>query len=1723
MKNSFALTLVLLLILSNQKTFSQAPTTPLSNYFNDPYTSFQAAAELSYDKINQASPDDTSEGGLPNEFGKWEHFWRNRVAPDAPLTMSKQAPANTAYRFFLSQGHLTSTNAQSYNGDWNCIGPFNDYWGIKEFQGRIDQIWVNPNDTNVILAGSNGGGLWKTTDAGKNWNNITDNAGYNNLLIPGTLGVSSLAVDPINFDTIYIASQMFTLSVQSINSYGYGLGILYTHNGGNTWHNDTAYINIIGGLGRDDKGKVLKMMFIPQTEELIILFDGENGSRLFHKDLSVSPDSYFEFNIPSTGIVHFTDFEFSNQVNRKLVFSTQHGKLWTLDLNTSLWDTSFSSITVPAPYQLSATSITDISITSQDTAYALIPVNDTLNKKVKDLLYKTSINNSTWQLISDSLRAKSKIVEVSNSNPELLYLGTTFGSIFGGDLNVSANGGIDFLHAISSDIHADIRTIYSYSTTNDSFGINDVIYAGTDGGIVKKRAGTLDFKSITGKGLGVTQFYRLSSSESDNNIILGGSQDNAAMYFNKSLSNDWEKVSIGDVYEVILKRKTDKFGLISNNYPYISAVKLTDSNGTLLNPSLVTSEFVSTPYGSEVSPDPLCLSSFSACSQYIRPMKYSSSNTLYAGYRDVYRRINDSTWEPSFKNYPKDSIVSDPTLKYVLDIEMVEKDTNWVYMTYQKGDRLYYTTNAFDNAGPNPVKWKHITPPNEYFRIMDVTHDPLNPERIWVAYGDIDYDFIDSPSVHSGDTVMRVRYSPDTGNTWYNVSIGLPALPVNKIVYLEGSDDILFAATDVGVFKWKKDSYKWELYNEGMPPCIVLDLEINYCSGELLAATYGRGIWASPAFPDNYNPTFPITISTNTTWSTDKYLNNSVLIDSGVTLTIQGSGGDTPVVYMPRNAEILVKAGGKLLVNTARITNNCKDCFWDGVRVEGRPSYAQNSIFQGAAHFFNSTIENAKIAVTNYGNTDTPHHSTGGMIHAHNTTFLNNERAVELLSYKNHYGWTAYPKNYLANFYLCTFDLDQNYKKNINDFDTHVYLFDIDGPGFFGCTFHKPPGGNGFGIKAGVASGFKVLANCAVPSVPCSGYARNSFTGFKIGIDIHGLHYPEPVRIDASDFDSCSIGIRTYYKSHVTIANNTFKIGNGTPFVIGNDCENNIGIAAGRAFSSFFDNNVFQDVTTLSAPITYGVFYEDGLYKARALYKNQFYGLDYASVAEGDNSGFHFVCNTYDTNTYDILVTGTSTENVSYYQGRIDSAAGNLFLDNSSAHWTNSAFGQNHYYYKGANTQPNGSIFKQQSAHENACPSRFSTSDNGDISGWTIKIVDGGPNVPPIKTRFHSMMSNKDNSINTYTALIDGGDTDDLLNFINTSTINDTSSIRTTLLGYSPYLTIAVLTATSNLTFLDQNVLIDILEANPEMLRDENLLFHLENNIPSPLNAAQINDLILVSESPSARSEIEADIAYYTLQANELGNIILNHYLLDTTDWNKDSIAVWFDNMNTTTAQYEKAEYFTSILDYTTAQDILDSIPSKFNFDIDQQYVHDAYVDMWGILKNVRQDNRTIMHLSSSELDDLAELADDPELDGTTVQNAITQIFNEYNNTIPYHCLRPSDPPNLKPSKSRHDSHATKANNWRWNNYSESLNSTIIAYPNPASEKVTFRYKVASQTNNLILRLSNTTGQIVKEFKLSLGTGKVVWSTNTIPNGVYIYELKDNVKTIDVGKVIISK
>ncbi|GHV43384.1 hypothetical protein FACS1894180_2290 [Bacteroidia bacterium] len=179
----------------------------------------------------------------------------------------------------------------------------------------------------------------------------------------------------------------------------------------------------------------------------------------------------------------------------------------------------------------------------------------------------------------------------------------------------------------------------------------------------------------------------------------------------------------------------------------------------------------------------------------------------------------------------------------------------------------------------------------------------------------------------------------------------------------------------------------------------------------------------------------PITstnISANTTWTGNYLLVGSVAVQSGTTLTI------TSNIYCRHSAPIIVKPGGKLIINGATLTNACSEEFWQGIIVMGDTTKPLNPTYQGYVEINNSTIDYAACGITVNG---------GGIVNANNAHFVNNISGIKFNPITTVQSGTS------GTFTNTTFEINGYFPYDLTDFQSHLSMINSGNIDITNCNF----------------------------------------------------------------------------------------------------------------------------------------------------------------------------------------------------------------------------------------------------------------------------------------------------------------------------------------------------------------------------------------------------------------------------------------------------------------------------------------------------------------------------------------------------------------------------------------------------------------------------------------------------------------------------------------------
>lgn len=466
---------------------------------------------------------------------------------------------------------------------------------------------------------------------------------------------------------------------------------------------------------------------------------------------------------------------------------------------------------------------------------------------------------------------------------------------------------------------------------------------------------------------------------------------------------------------------------------------------------------------------------------------------------------------------------------------------------------------------------------------------------------------------------------------------------------------------------------------------------------------------------DNSYLSIPYLITADTEWDLNFTSYRDVIVESNATLII------TCKLVMKSNARIIVKPGGKLIVDGGIITTEDSNQ-WSGIEVWGNfytHQVASHGHYgQGFLELKNgAVIENAKCAVELWR----PDHwsTTGGIIHATDATFRNNAMAVRALCYTNYHPYSHLHLNYDAYFDNCNFVVDNNYLGTYN-FEKHVVLLEVNGISFRNCDFSADRSVNGvhpwcIGISA-YDAGFAVTSNCLTNVQPCpeTDMGHSTFTGLCSGIYASGsgtnLH---AFTVRDAIFNNNDYGIHVSNSNYPTILFNEFKIGGG------GYCDYNYGVCLENCTGFCVEENYFHPTpTTQSTTVGVAIYNSNGI---NDVYRNTFEGLHRAALAFGQNTsgstgalqGLTYTCNEFSGNQRDIMVLKKNgVGDIQSQQGSSTTPAGNMFV-NSTFQIYNDGTTPMDYYYNSTESDetPNTTMLYRVTRHgttsANSCVSHY--------------------------------------------------------------------------------------------------------------------------------------------------------------------------------------------------------------------------------------------------------------------------------------------------------------------------------------------------------------------------------------------------------------------------------
>ncbi len=117
--------------------------------------------------------------------------------------------------------------------------------------------------------------------------------------------------------------------------------------------------------------------------------------------------------------------------------------------------------------------------------------------------------------------------------------------------------------------------------------------------------------------------------------------------------------------------------------------------------------------------------------------------------------------------------------------------------------------------------------------VTRVAFDPRDSNRLYVTFSGLKWD----------DSLSHVYRSDSFGEAWIDVSDNLPDAPVNALAIDPIDPDAIFVGSDVGAFVSFDRGGAWQSLGDELPAVAVYDLKVNADPHFLIAGTHGRSIY----------------------------------------------------------------------------------------------------------------------------------------------------------------------------------------------------------------------------------------------------------------------------------------------------------------------------------------------------------------------------------------------------------------------------------------------------------------------------------------------------------------------------------------------------------------------------------------------------------------------------------------------------------------------------------------------------------------------------------------------------------------------------------------------------------------------------------------------------------------------------------------------------------------
>lgn len=684
--------------------------------------------------------------------------------------------------------------------------------------GRIADIAIHPNNENIWYVAVGSGGVWKTENSGTTWTPVFDKE--------KSYSIGSIAIDPKNAHTIWVG----TGENVGGRHVAIGDGIYVSHDDGATWKN----------MGLKTSEHLSTIIVHPENSDVVWVasqgplwtsggergvYKTSDGGKTWSRTLGDSEwigatDIVIDPNNPD--ILYAATWQRQRTVAAYIgggpgtgIFkSVDGGDTWN-ELKNGIPKSNLGKIGLA------------ISPFNSDVIYAAIE----LDRKTGGV-YMSSNKGESWSKQSDTVSGGTgphyyQELYASPHHEGHLYL-------MNNTVLISEDHGKTFNRMNERNKHGDSHAL--------AFKASDPNYLlfGTDGGLYESFDLTDSWKFIS--NLPITQYYKLAVDDSKPFYkIYGGTQDNGShggpsrtMSSIGIVSSDWWKTLGADGHQSAIEPGNPNITYGEFQQGTLWRIDQTTKETVFIQPQPREGE----PYERFNWDAPILVS------------PHKPSRIYFASQRVWKSENRGDDWTP---------ISNDLTLNQDrITLPMFGKQQSWDN-AWDVGAMSNY--NTITSLAESP-KQEGLIYAGTDDGIIQITEDgganwrkvSLNtikglPQTPFV--NDVRADLFDANTVYAaldnhkyGDYKPYLIKSTDKGKSWSIINGDLPNnLLTWRLVQDHVKKDLLFAATEYGIYFTSNGGKNWIQLKGGLPTISFRDITIQRRENDLVGASFGRGFF----------------------------------------------------------------------------------------------------------------------------------------------------------------------------------------------------------------------------------------------------------------------------------------------------------------------------------------------------------------------------------------------------------------------------------------------------------------------------------------------------------------------------------------------------------------------------------------------------------------------------------------------------------------------------------------------------------------------------------------------------------------------------------------------------------------------------------------------------------------------------------------------------------------